>query len=919
MPDTSRSRSLAALALLLVLAFFVVSGGCGLVYQVVWTRKLVLLFGSTSYAVSTVLSIFFLGLGLGAALGGRLADRARNPLLIYGVLEIVIGAWALLFLWLVARGEAWAVPLLQELHGSRGAGIAVRAALAAALLLPPCLMMGATLPLLAKYVNREPRVQGLKIGFLYSANTIGAAAGCYLAGFSLLPQLGYQQTTLLAAAANAAVGVLAMALGLAARLGVAEEPQPEKLDTGEQLSPRMARLVLAAYGVSGFVALALEVLWTRLLVIGFLGTTYAYTTMLTVLLAGLVAGGAAGSLLVRWRRPAPAWLGLTMALCAAASLFLLARIAGVPGALADYGNDWDDLTQATFTLASIALFPAAFLFGVTFPLAVALLGRARQTLGRDLGAMYAVNTLCGMAGALAGGYVIIPLLGTQAGMAILAALLFLGGLLLLLVDGSAPRMRFAGGVAAVFFFAACFAAAPRDVMEALNTGYVPAGDRVIHFAEHTEGTIVVSEPADNKGGTGRTLWINRVQATASIQKGVKMNRFQGALPLLFDRDPKRVLFMCFGSGITCGTLAMSPFERIDAVEINPAVIEAAPLFDADNRGVLQRRNVTIHLDDGRNFLLTSREHYDFITFEPMPLALAGVSTFYTEEYYRLCRARLAAGGLVSQWVPLHSLTPDIVQGLTATFLAVFPHATAWFVNADMFLIGSDTPLLLDFDAGSARLAEPELAAALAEAGFPDPYEIFASFLMSDAALRDWAKNGVPLGDDLPWAEFEAPKMIYEAKVPDSVASIEPHVISPGAFFKPGSISDEDLARVERRHLAHRNDFSALMPFYGGFPIDGTAARAFLESLAIDPEDSNAKAYLKQLLEKSAEAFIRWEEFDKLEAFLAQLLPYLPDDPQVLLILGDLYYAKGEPERARPEYQRYIELGGTETRAVERAR
>lgn len=706
--------------------------------------------------------------------------------------------------------------------------------------------------------------------------------------------------------------VIALAVGRAAGTEVTEEDTPE----ADPLPAGVAREVLLAYGVSGFVALALEVLWTRLLVIAFLGTTYAYTTMLTVLLAGLVIGGGIGSVLVRLRRVAPAWLGVSLVVCALANVLMLRSIAGIPEALRDYSNDWDVVVQATFTLSAWALLPSAILFGLTFPFAVALLGRARATLGRDLGAMYAVNTLAGMLGAIAGGYVIIPALGTHAGVIVLAMLLFLAGARLInRCQQTSPAKKGALAVLATVALVVGYALEPRDVMESLNAGYIPESDRLIHFSEHTEGTVAVSEPKDGANGSDRTLWINRVQATASIEKGVKMNRFQGVLPLLFDRMPQDVLFMCFGSGVTCGTLALSDFRSIDAVEINPGVLEVAKYFATDNLDVLANPMVHPHIDDGRNFLLTTQKKFDLITFEPMPLALAGVSTFYTEEYYRLCLARLNPGGLVSQWVPLHSLDPETVQGLARTFLDVMPHCTGWFVNSDLFLIGSNEELRLDFAAGRERLARPRLQEAIAAVGFKDAEEVYASFLMTDASLRDWAHNGERLNDDLPWAEFNAPKLIYSGKVPDAVATLEPHVISPAGLFREGTITEAELAAVERRHLAHRNDFTALKGYYKNFAIDPTAAREFMRSLAIDPNDYNAQGYVKLLLEKQGSAFLKWEEFDKLEAILAEVVVYLPDDLDVQLLLGDLYHAKGDAARAKAEYKRYVELGGTEPRAV----
>ena len=216
-PDTKPDRGFALL-FLVALLFFFVSGACGLLYQVVWTRKLVLLFGTTSHAVSTVLSIFFLGLGVGSLFGGRLADRTARPLLWYGVFEIIIGAWALLFIASITYGESAVVAVLKALGGGRGIGILLRAAMAALLLFVPVALMGATLPLLAKYVNREARVRGIKIGALYTVNTLGAVTGCFLTGFVLLPQFGYTRATLIGAAANTLIGVLAICLGYSGKL-----------------------------------------------------------------------------------------------------------------------------------------------------------------------------------------------------------------------------------------------------------------------------------------------------------------------------------------------------------------------------------------------------------------------------------------------------------------------------------------------------------------------------------------------------------------------------------------------------------------------------------------------------------------------------------------------------------------------------
>jgi spermidine synthase len=395
-----------------------------------------------------------------------------------------------------------------------------------------------------------------------------------------------------------------------------------------------------------------------------------------------------------------------------------------------------------------------------------------------------------------------------------------------------------------------------------------------------------------------------------------MNRLQGVLPLLFDRDPRNVLFMCFGSGITCGTLALSPFAHIDAVEIAPGVIEAAPLFNTDNLGVLTRPNVQVHIDDGRNYLLTTRNTYDVITFEPMPLALAGVSTFYTREYYSLCLNRLNPGGLVSQWVPLHSLNLEVVHSLVYTFTQVFPDYCAFFVNADAFLIGSNQPLHLDYARIVERLNRPELKAALDKVGLSDPPEVVASFLMDKPAVDDFAKGGRVMTDDRPWAEFIAPKLVYARKVQESIDAVPAHATSPEKLLLPG-LDAATLNKIQRRFKAHKNDFAGLRQYYGGMSIGTEAFDSFAESLAIDPDDFNARFYLKQLAETQCRQFLRWEDYAKLKTLMETAVQRVPGEPLYALLLADALWGLKEQDQAREYYQRYLNLGGQEPHALER--
>ena len=971
-----------------VLLFFFVSGACGLLYQVVWARKLVLLFGATSYAVSTVLSIFFLGLGVGSLWGGRLADRTKRPLQLYALFEILIGVWALIFVFAIDWGEAATVGLLRAWATSRMAGIALRGILAAVLLAVPVVLMGATLPLLARFVSADSRARGLRIGTLYSVNTFGAMAGCAVTGFLLLPLLGYTRATLLGALANGAIGLLALAwaplaqrtpsvsfsetgnriqrlapalamaglgiltlyafayqvlwpplLGVLApglavallsiiRTGRGDADAPDAGADDGTAAPAMIwteRLVLAAFAVSGFCALALEVLWTRLLTIVFLGTTYAFTTMLAALLYGIAVGSALSSSLADRRKHPVALFGAVEMGIGVSCVAMLAVFAWLPEKLRliqeASGHEWGHLVQAKFFLSFLALFAPTFLFGMTFPLVVRTLARRRARLGRDVGTLYFANTIGGVFGAIAGGYVIIPMLGAHQGIVALAWGLFgVGALLVVSSPGQGAGAKAAMLVAGVVVMAAAVLRAPADITQSLSAGYMPEDHRVLEYRDGVEGTVAVSEPVDVPTGSDRVLWINAVQATVSIEKGVKMNRFQGVLPLLFDRDPKTVLFMCFGSGITAGTLGLSDFERIDAVEIAADVLEVAPLFEADNFGVIDNPKVNLIVDDGRNFLLTTKNDYDVITFEPMPLALAGVSTFYTQEYYRLCLDHLAPGGLVSQWVPLHSLDGDVVRSLIYTFTDVFPEYCAWFVNSDLFMIGSNEPLQVDYAKARIRLSKPAVAAALRDVGLGDLTEVLSCFFMGGEAIDAYVKGGSIMTDDRPWAEFVAPKLIYERTVQDTLGQIQPFFESVLPLLELDGVAEAEramvAAAVERRYRSKCAVLDGLQVYYGG-AFGGDPGEDFREALMIDPGDLTARYYVKEIAVAEARSYRKRGELDSAAKALTDALAYAPNHPALLLMLGDVRFEQGRGEDAARSYRQHVDAGGVSPRALER--
>lgn len=892
----------------LVLVFFFVSGACGLIYQVVWTRKLVLLFGTTAFAVSTVLSVFFLGLGIGSFWGGRLADTVRRPLLFYAACEVVMGLWAIAFVLGFDHVEAAIVEILRLVSTSRAAGVTVRAVLAAALMLVPVTLMGATLPLLAKTVARSEHRRGLAIGALYVLNTTGAVAGCLFAGLYGIEMLGYTRTTAVAAAANIAVGIFAMLLiGLFRPTTHRSSSRPV---TQGKTAPS-ALPAIAAFACSGFCTLALEVLWTRLLTLVFIGTTYAYTVMLASILCGIAVGSMIGAAVAdRVRRPLFVF-GLVECMTGLACLLTPAYIARLPDTVESIRGHF----SATLS-GPIALYlPAAFsillvpttLIGMTFPLAVRAVTR-QERLGGDVGLLYGVNTFGGVVGAIVGGYVLLPALGAHTGIVVLGLFLVSVGLVLAFADGVRYTTKTATGLVTALALYLVYVQLPTDAGRALNRAYIPAEQQVVAYRDGVEGTVVVSEPEGNWTASNRALWINGVQATQSIQKGIRLNRFQGVLPFLFDREPREALLICFGSGVTAGTLAHSDLQ-VTGVEISRDVLEMAALFAVDNWDALENPRLKMVVDDGRNFLLTREATYDIITFEPMPLVVSGVSTFYSVEFYELCRERLTPRGIVVQWMPLHGTNLNVLRSLIATFHHVFPECSAWFINADLFLVGSLEPLRIDYERARERYADPKIAAGLVAAGIPDLPELLSCYFMSTHGVRAFAAGAPIMRDDRPWAEFVVPRELDPRATGVSLAALRPYYENPAESLRVSeSAADGEALRaiLHRRSSARRLTLEGIEAVYAHGPM-AHPEDYFERALEIDPNDYVARAYYREMLPQLFALLTRWEDYEAAEKLLARFSKNVPEAFEIWKFRGDLYTAMGDVTRAEEAYRQYAAL------------
>jgi spermidine synthase len=728
------------LSALIVLLFF--SGVSALLYQVVWLRSLSLVFGVTVHAASTVLASFMAGLAIGSAIGGRLSDRVRQPLAWFGAAEMLIGVTALLSSFVLDAVTSVYVASAGDLV-SRGPLTVLRLVCSAATLLVPCTLMGATLPLALRAAMTGPVSIAQRVSLLYFVNTAGAVAGCVLAGFVLIGRLGMSGTLTLGALNSLAIGTTAVLLsrqfraaGPSGRTQILTVGGPESAGA-ILLSAWRRRLVLLAFAASGFISLALEIVWFRTLVLYYQATTYAFTTMLAMVLSGIALGSLiATPVLKRWP-PALWWFG---ALHAAA------------GVLALTGARWLADVYAPATAASglaggaaIKILPTAIALGMAFPIGIRLWLGSNDRAGRDVGIVYALNLAGAIAGSVFAGFVLLSRLGRSRSLAVLAAASGTIGVLILLADlRRAPRVVFPLLVVFTGLLVAQTAKVPDPFRTALTRRYAAAG----HVFMRDEGVqTTVSVHMRERGG--RQLYLDGLHQASDGTDVVQLHRQIGHLPVLLHPQPTRALVIGLGGGATAGSVSLHPNLAVDVVELASGVVKAADWFTHINEDVTRRSNVKLHLNDGRNHLLLGRGRYDVITADVIQPTHAGAGLLYSREYFGLARRALTDGGVMVQWIGARSRLH--YELIARTFQSVFPETTVW-VNGSL-LIGSIRPLTLDPVALQRRFTEPALNESLAAAGFRDARTVMSHYTAGPGALRSFLNEGPILTDDKPLLEY----------------------------------------------------------------------------------------------------------------------------------------------------------------------
>jgi spermidine synthase len=750
-------------------ALFFLSGLCALVYEVVWTRRLTLIFGITVYSISTVLVAFMAGLALGSILFGSRIDKRNDPLRIYACLEIGIGISALL----LPLALAGLNPAYRFLYQKTGASLysmsLIKFLMSAAVLIVPTTLMGATLPVLSKFIVNSVDRTGERIGALYAVNTLGAVCGCFLAGFILLGWIGLTHSEWLAASINILIGVTALGLHYRARdrqSGYSTESTAAQ-EGGDTYRPRNLRLILVIFGFSGMAALAYEVLWSRILVFLLGSSIYSFSMILVVYLFGLTAGSFLFARHVdRVKKPLSifAWLEIFIGLTALAGLALFQRLPFTAYML--NSNPVSYLTR-NFLGTTVIVLPPTMLMGALFPLVVKIYARKLGTIGRQTGTVYAVNTIGAIIGSFLAGFVLIPLIGSKNSMLAVILLSTCCGLVLLYLsikeEGAGVGNYAAGALILLPLAGLPFG---NNLMNTLSVRLLEERTKrdwnVLAFNEDATAAVAVAEDAEGM----RLLTINGISMTYQNAE----TQLMAHLPLALERNPKDVLAICFGMGTTFVS-ARRAGMNVDFVELCPYVVKAFPYFQKEP-SMLTESGANAIIQDGRNYLLLSDRQYDLITIDPPPPPYsAGTVNLYTKEFYELCKQRLTPTGIICQWIPMHSSTQGQYKMLLRTFLEVFPHTTVWgSVNKiGTYLIGTPERLNIDMASFGDYFKREEIRKDLSlySDEVVDGRDVLSMLLLNEDSARYYVQGAPVLVDDMPLIEFP----LFHVRPEDEIMSL----------------------------------------------------------------------------------------------------------------------------------------------------
>ncbi len=854
-----------------VVILFILSGICGLIYEVAWSRYIAIFIGSTAYAHMIVLATYMGGLALGALYWGNYSDRMLNQLKLYGLLELGIGAYCLVYPFIIETAGNFFISSASTLDGASNKGVlmALKFLLSFLTLIVPTFLMGGTLPILTKFVSKKIADSGKDVAVLYYINSIGALVGTGIAGFFLIRLLGIEVTVWVAALLNILIGLFALLLS---RLSTTSRQSNTTGGNFESVNapsfPRQTiRVAIFTAFASGFIALLYELTWVRLLsnILG--STTYSFTIMLMAFITGIALGSFIVSLVIKKIRNLVAFLAICQYGTAVSIILMLPLyerlpyfLMGVAARIPNSPENFSTFLSLEFLYCFAVMLVPTIFSGMSLPVASRIASNDMRVLGKSIGGIFSMNTMGSVAGALITGLVLIPFLGVKLSLEFGVLLNGLLGFFILNYSGVALKVK----VSFAILFVVC-AISIRILLPAWNNNFlisgvfrtlytqdVPSykefkeqqneGQKILWYKEGVHANVAVRESIF--GDTLQKTLIINGKADASTLADLPTQVLLGQIPLMLYPNSGDALVIGLGSGITCGSVLRHPLKSLDVVEIASEVVECNSFFAKENYNFIKDARAKIYIDDAITYLKTSSKKYDYIISEPSNPWIAGIGNLYSLEYFNLCKAKLKRNGVMAQWFHTYDINNDIFKLVLSTISKALSNVTIWKVSdADVIILASASPLSLDFDAIERKLKNAGIAQDLARIKMYDVPSILSTQVVSARNNPYQYYNDEINTANKPILEFLAPVALFTHETVSVLDSLDERF----------SFQDKSLWFTEyekQRPLSFENYMNIAR--YRNAPNIGDIAIAYSalkKGLKMEPENEDALKMLAGVANK----------------------------------------------------------------------
>ncbi len=917
---------------MLIYLLFFLSGAAGLIYQLIWVRKLVLIFGNTTFATSSILTAFMGGLALGSYLIGKYADRIKSPLKFYGLLELGIGASATLILFLfLPISDAIYIWLFGVIGNSSVIFNIVRFLLSIVILIIPTTLMGGTLPVISKYFIKTSDNFGQRLGRLYAINTLGAVIGAFLTGYFLISMFGVSTTLWIAIILNLAIGVAAILLSnqkseiKPATVPKEKRSKKEKQPTHSipvkirQYDTRTAKLVLWLFGAAGFASLAYEVVWTRALIFFVSSTTYSFTIILTTFLVGIALGSFVMAKWVDRLKRLLLWFAvfeIIIALAAIVSIPLLLNLDSIQIWLMQIfqTNNWTQVSIQLFLTGFSILIIPTLCMGAAFPVVNRIYVENIDKIGRGVGNVYMANTIGAILGSFLAGFVIIPLVGLNASILLLAVINL--GIALILIffekDFQARKMQYLlfASASILIFLLIVFSTFTTKPIFLKTAGFYDT--RLLDYKDTAAATVSVLEKKDQINIWGRNvryLNVNGHNTAHTTFSDMIIHKMLAHLPMLLTPNPKHALVVGFGFGNTCRSfLDYEMIKTVDCVELVNYEKRTAEFFKTENEGVFSDPRFNFIVNDGRNYILASQKQYDIISINSVDPKFS--PTLYTEEFYRLCRARLNEDGQLVAWLPIYGMSLEEVQALVKSFINVFPNSSLWYNNPEhLLLVGMKGYYPIDLAVVKSRMESPKVASSLAAIHLSDPFAFLATFFCGEQMLNKFAGSVPSHNDDHPVVEFS--RIPTKDMIPDvyqELLKCRESVLLYCTNFEVFGEIEPVRNQIFRYETELKNLMAAFFTYrmYGNNPQEKEMVAEAINSIRKILDDAPANDFaLIQYVD-----LISHQDLLTDKKYFEEAVAKAPSFAKAYVLLGLELADRNEWEQALEFYQRAIQINDT---------